>query len=71
MYLGREAMNANRVPVFAMPRMKQMLEANAPWSQLVNLKNVEIRPLFDKIAVRLTGAITVTPFLVPHRDGDR
>src|SRR5947207_5347972 len=68
MYLGREAMNANRVPVYAMPRMKQMLEANAPWSQLVGLKNIEIRPIFDKTAVKLTEAITITPFLVPHRD---
>ncbi len=63
MYLGREAMNANRVPVYAMPRMKQMLEVNAPWSQLVGLNNIEIRPIFDKTAVKLTEAITVTLLL--------
>jgi len=68
MYLGREAMNANRVPVYAMPRMKQMLEVNAPWSQLVGLNNIEIRPIFDKTAVKLTEYLTVTPFLVPHRE---
>ena len=48
MYLGRESMNTAGVKVFAMPRMKQMLEANAPWSQLVSLKNIVIQPLADK-----------------------
>ena len=42
MYLGRESMNSKDVKVFAMPRMKTMLETNAPWSQLVNIKNIAI-----------------------------
>lgn len=68
MYLGRESMNTSGVKVFAMPRMRQMLEANAPWSQLVSLKNIAIEPLADKTEVRLNSRITVEPFLVPHRD---
>jgi pyrroloquinoline quinone biosynthesis protein B len=68
MYLGRESMNASGVKVFAMPRMRQMLEQNAPWSQLVSLKNIAIEPLADKTEVRLNSRITVEPFLVPHRD---
>lgn len=68
MYLGRESMNADRVPVFAMPRMKAMLEKNAPWSQLVTLRNIETRELFDGKPVVLANRLTVEPFLVPHRD---
>lgn len=68
MYLGRESMGAAGIKVFAMPRMKLMLEQNAPWSQLVSLKNITIQPLADKAEVRLNARITVEPFLVPHRD---
>lgn len=68
MYLGREAMNANGVAVYAMPRMTQMLETCAPWSQLVSIKNIAIKPLADKTPVALNNRITVEPFLVPHRD---
>lgn len=68
MYLGRESMNASGVPVYAMPRMKQMLETNAPWSQLVSLNNIALRLLADKTAVRLNERLSVEPFLVPHRD---
>ncbi len=68
MYLGRESMNATGIPVYAMPRMKQMLETNAPWSQLVSLNNIALRPLADKSVVKLNERISVEPFLVPHRD---
>lgn len=68
MYLGRESMNSKDVKVYAMPRMKQMLEQNAPWSQLVGLKNISLQPLVDKSEVRLNDRLIVEPFLVPHRD---
>jgi pyrroloquinoline quinone biosynthesis protein B len=68
MYLGRESMNASGIRVFAMPRMKQTLEQNAPWSQLVSLKNILLQPLADRIQVKLNDHLTVEPFLVPHRD---
>lgn len=68
MYLGRESMNSSGVKVYAMPRMKSMLESNAPWSQLVSLKNIDLQSLQGATAVSLGGTITVEPFLVPHRD---
>ncbi len=68
MYFGRESMNANRVPVFAMPRMRKMLEDNAPWSQLVTLGNIALRSLSDRGEIRLNSRLAVEPFLVPHRD---
>lgn len=68
MHLGREVMGASSVPVFAMPRMRQFLETNGPWSQLVTLKNIRIKALADGESVQLSGDVRVTPFLVPHRD---
>jgi len=68
MYLGREAMNTREINVFAMPRMRDLLERNAPWSQLISLKNILIRPLADKTDVEIGNNLTVEPFLVPHRD---
>lgn len=68
MYLGRESMGAKNVPVYAMPRMREMLEKNAPWSQLVLLENITIRPLIQSQRVDLGNGISVEPFLVPHRD---
>ena len=68
MYLGRESMNSISIPVYAMPRMREMLERNAPWSQLVSLKNIELRPLSDGEKTTLNRRLSVTPFAVPHRD---
>ena len=68
MHLGREAMGARDMPVWAMPRMRDYLSANGPWSQLVKLRNIELRPLVADSAVALTASLSVTPFLVPHRD---
>ncbi len=68
MYLGREAMNAKGIPVYAMPRMKRMLEENAPWSQLITLRNISLIDLADGMKVELSNGVTVEPFLVPHRD---
>lgn len=68
MHLGREVMGAREVPVFAMPRMRQFLAGNGPWDQLVKLENIRLVSLVDGQRVELTDRISVTPFLVPHRD---
>jgi pyrroloquinoline quinone biosynthesis protein B len=68
LYLGREASGARAVPVYAMPRMTSFLTANAPWSQLLTLQNIELRPLASGQPASLNGKLKVTPFLVPHRD---
>ena len=68
MYLGRESMNSKEVKVYAMPRMKQMLETNAPWSQLVNIKNISLQLIENKRQTKLSEDLKVEPFLVPHRD---
>jgi len=67
MFFGHEAMGTSAIPVFAMPRFKSFLETNGPWSQLVELNNIELMPLQNQREQRL-GAISVIPFTVPHRD---
>lgn len=66
-HLGHEALGARRVPVHAMPRMAEYLRTNGPWSQLVAYGNVVLRELAHGVPVPLAARLTVTPFLVPHR----
>lgn len=68
MYLGREALNSKQVPVYAMPKMKSFLEHNGPWSQLVTLNNISIKPIQNGQINTLSSNIKVTAFIVPHRD---
>ena len=68
MYLGKEATNANRVPVYAMPRMKQFLENNGPWGQLVADDNIVLSTMEENSAIVLSERLKVIPLLVPHRD---
>ncbi len=68
MYLGKEATNAKHVEVFAMPRMKNYLEMNGPWSQLVTNDNIYFNELQSNSTVQLSSKLEITPFTVPHRD---
>lgn len=67
MHLGREALGAKNIPVYAMPRMYSFLKTNAPWSQLVELNNIQLNKLTAGSQTTL-GAVRITPLLVPHRD---
>ncbi len=66
--LGREAMGAKGMPVYVMPRMKEFLETNAPWSQLVALGNIKLILMEQDQPIALTPTLRVTPLKVPHRD---
>ena len=67
-YFGKEATNAQKVPVFAMPRMQSFLETNGPWNQLVALENIVIKPIENNTKLVLSDSISMVPFTVPHRD---
>ncbi len=67
MFLGHESMGASGVPVYAIARMCEFLRSNGPWDQLVRYGNIELRELQEGTAVDLNSRISVTPFLVPHR----
>ncbi len=68
MYFGREALGKQGIKVYAMPKMKEFIETNGPWSQLVSIKNIELLALQDQTSLKLNNQLRVTPFLIPHRD---
>ena len=68
MYLGKEAINSNNIPVYCMPRMKSFLEKNGPWSQLVEDNNIKLESLRNGDTIHLNRKLKLIPFLVPHRD---
>jgi len=68
MYFGKEAMNASEVKVYAMPRMREFLYNNGPWSLLVENSNISVSDLNHNTAVELSNHLIVTPIEVPHRD---
>lgn len=67
MFLGHESMGANGVPVFAAPRMTEFLRTNGPWDQLVRYGNIALQPLTPDEPVAIGAGVSITPFLVPHR----
>ena len=67
-HLGREVMGAKKISVHTMPRMRSYLENNGPWNQLVFLKQITLQPMSNQKMIRVSEQISVTPFLVPHRD---
>ncbi|WP_217587642.1 MBL fold metallo-hydrolase [Lentibacillus saliphilus] len=68
LFLGREAMNTRHIPIFTGERMKQFLETEAPWRQLIELGNIEVNALSDGHAQQLNDRVKVTPVDVPHRN---
>lgn len=68
MFLGREALGAKNVKVYALPRMIDFLITNGPWSQLVELNNIVPTKMEADSSVALTKKINITAFTVPHRD---
>ncbi len=68
MYLGKESVNSQKLPVFAMPKMSEFLTQNGPWEQLISNENIALEGMEAEIPTELTPSLSVTPFLVPHRD---
>tara|TARA_B100001248_G_scaffold147451_1_gene110773 strand:- start:124 stop:1089 length:966 start_codon:yes stop_codon:yes gene_type:complete len=68
MFLGREALGANNVDVWAMPRLREFLTTNGPWSQLVELGNIRLNSLTELQPVSIGESVRVVPLRVPHRD---
>ena len=68
LHLGREVMGKKNVPVYVMSRMKRFLETNGPWSQLVTLKNINLKLIENNKYIKIGEQLFVEPFLVPHRD---
>lgn len=67
MYLGRETLNADRIPVYAMPGMRGFLQNNAPWCGLLEFGNIELQGLTAGKEIVLDDSLSITPIVVPHR----
>lgn len=67
MYLGREAMNASQVPVYATAEMAEFLRGHAPWSDLVKNGNIALEKLTPGQTLTLSAGLQLRPLLVPHR----
>lgn len=68
MFLGRETLNADQVPVYSLPRFADFVASNGPWDQLLELKNIRLHPLSEGDPVSLSAHLQVRAFRVPHRD---
>ncbi|MBA7607224.1 Coenzyme PQQ synthesis protein B [subsurface metagenome] len=68
MFFGYEAMSTQNLPVHCTSRMGRFLSDNGPWSQLISLENISLRTLHPGKELSLTSRISLTPFLVPHRN---
>ena len=68
MFLGKEGMATERVPVYAMPRMKEFLVENGPWNQLIEQRNIKLRTFAEHISYNYNEQIQVKALRVPHRD---
>ena len=74
--LGREVASTPSTPVWTTPRFADYLRTNGPWSQLVDLKQIELREITPGTTDGTTSATAFEPlpglrveaFLVPHRD---
>jgi pyrroloquinoline quinone biosynthesis protein B len=67
MFLGREALGADRVAVYATPRMARFLRDNAPWRELVTRRNIALTEITPGEEFTL-GRFRVVAIPVPHRD---
>jgi pyrroloquinoline quinone biosynthesis protein B len=68
MYLGREVLGADAVPVYATPRLARFLRENGPWSQLVSLGQIVLHEVEPGRPLRLSPGLEATALRVPHRD---
>ena len=74
--LGREVASTKAVPVWSTPRFAGFLRDNGPWSQLVELGQIELQEISPGTTDGKTAPIAFEPlpglkveaFLVPHRD---
>ena len=66
--LGLEVMNVDKMPVYVMPRMETFLKGNAPFSQLIQLNNIQLKSIQEDVKVDLDEHLSITPIKVSHRN---
>ena len=66
-HFGREAANTRELPCWVTPQMADFLTANAPWAQLVDLRNIELRAAAPPFEFEPWDGLHIRVFAVPHR----
>lgn len=65
-FLGKEAMNTHKLPVYVGAELGEFLHHHLPWSTLVESKNISIESL-QHGQTYYQGDYSIIPLLVPHR----
>lgn len=65
---GREVASTNKIPCWVSPRMADFLRHNGPWSQLVELHQIELKVFEPGQPFEPLPGLRVTALPVPHRD---
>ncbi len=77
MHLGHEVAGSKNIPVYSTPSMSLFLQDNGPWSQLVEMENIELIQCFPASAdesgvpgrkFEPIEGLQVEAINVPHRD---
>lgn len=66
--LGREVAGTRAMPVWVSPRFASFLRGNGPWSQLVELGQIELREFTPGEPFEPLPGLTMRAIVVPHRD---
>lgn len=67
-HLGREVASTSAMPLCVTPRMAEFLASNGPWSQLVDLGQVDLQEIIVGEPFEPIEGLSVTAIAVPHRD---
>ena len=65
-YLGREAVEEKKLPIYCTPKMGYFLSTHYPFNLLINRRNIVLREVFPEKRLNLKG-IGIIPVQVPHR----
>ena len=66
--LGKEALNTDNIPLYAMPEMCNFIESNNPFKFLIESKNIYLKTIKEGQKNQLFNDISISSFLVPHRN---
>jgi len=65
---GLEIMNTKKIPIYVMPRMKNYIENNSMFDQLIKNKNINLISLLNNEIFTINKNSSIKPFEVPHRN---
>jgi pyrroloquinoline quinone biosynthesis protein B len=65
LFLGKESISTRQIPVFCSSEMASYLTKNAPWSLLIENKNIDLHPF--KSGKEMDFGFRIMPLAVPHR----